>query len=81
MKQKIGKTFMLLGLLMLLGGVFLLMYNHTQAMAAEQASVQILPQIAEKIEKSSVEDDFGISVNNAKAQDVDFGGVAAQQKE
>ena len=32
-------------------------------------------------EKSSVEDDFGISVNNAKAQDVDFGGVAAQQKE
>jgi len=47
---------MLLGLLMLLGGVFLLMYNHTQAMAAERASVQLLPQIAEKIRKSSAED-------------------------
>lgn len=56
MKQKIGKTFMLLGLLMLLGGVVLLMYNHTQAMAAEQASVQLLPQIAEKIRESSGED-------------------------
>ncbi|MBR4870381.1 MAG: 5-bromo-4-chloroindolyl phosphate hydrolysis family protein, partial [Oscillospiraceae bacterium] len=32
-------------------------------------------------EKSSVEDDFGISVNGGKAQDIDFGGVAAQQKE
>ena len=41
---------------MLLGGVVLLMYNHTQAMAAEQASVQLLPQIAEKIRESSAED-------------------------
>ena len=32
-------------------------------------------------EKSSVEDDFGISVNGGKAQDIDFGGIAAQQKE
>lgn len=60
MKQKIGKTFMLLGLLMLLGGVVLLMYNHTQAMAAEQASVQLLPQIAEEIRKSSAEDQEGL---------------------
>lgn len=60
MKQKIGKTFMLLGLLMLLGGVFLLMYNHTQAMAAERASVQLLPQIAEEIRKSSAEDQEGL---------------------
>ena len=47
---------MLLGLLMLLGGVALLIYNHAQAMAAEQASALLLPQIAEEIRNSSRED-------------------------
>lgn len=56
MKQKIGKTFMLLGLLMLIGGAALLIYNHSQAMAAEHASALLLPQIAEEIRKSSTEE-------------------------
>ena len=52
MKQKIGMTFLLLGLLMMLSGVALMIYNHAEAMAAERASAQLLPKVAEAIEKN-----------------------------
>lgn len=58
---------MLLGLLMVLGGVLILMHNHAQAMAAEQASVLLLPQIAEEIKKNTTEDQ-----NDHKDHSADF---------
>ena len=58
---------MLLGLLMVLGGVLILMHNHAQAMAAEQASVLLLPQLAEEIRKNTTEDQ-----NDLKDHSADF---------
>lgn len=52
MKRKIGMFFMVLGLLLMMGSAFLLWYNHSQATAAEQASAQLMPQIAQQIENN-----------------------------
>ena len=49
MRNKLGTLFMVIGAALILGALALLLYNRQEADSAEQASVELLPQLQEEI--------------------------------
>ena len=51
MRNKLGTVFMVLGAALILAALALFLYNQTEAERAGQASVELLPQLVEEIER------------------------------
>lgn len=55
MRNKLGTFFMVLGAVLLLGALVLLLNNRQEAHSAEQASMELLPQLREEIRQRQEE--------------------------
>lgn len=55
MRNKLGALFMVIGAALILGALVLLLHNRQEAESAEQASVELLPQLQEEIRQRQEE--------------------------